>query len=120
MSDLSRGIDIPFEQNKTPRALGPDEFALGGAQFRSGYARDESPHVHQADVPPARPGVNKPGRNRPLIPLDDALAAGALQAAAELRGLLGGGERPHHGAVIDALFAEIGPFDDRLMRSEHA
>ena len=48
-----------------------------------------------------------------LILLDEALAAGTFQIAAELGRLFGGSERADHGAVIDPLVAEIGALDDR-------
>jgi hypothetical protein len=48
-SYLRRRLDIPLEQNKAPRPLGTDEFALGSAQFKSGYPSDEGPLAHQAD-----------------------------------------------------------------------
>src|ERR1700694_4831399 len=48
------------------------------------------------------------------ILLDDALAAGGLQTAAELVGIARGPERPHHGAVIDTLRAEIDAPTERL------
>jgi hypothetical protein len=41
---------------------------------------------------------------RPLIPSDDALPASSLQAAAELRRLIGRAEWTNHGAVVDTLF----------------
>src|ERR1700712_6034992 len=69
-----------------------------------------------------RPISSRPaGRSRKLrlIPLDDALAAGRLQAATQLGGLVGCPERTDHGAVVDALFAEIGAFDERAARSQH-
>src|SRR5258705_5257158 len=49
----------------------------------------------------------------PLILLDNALPPGTFQIAAELGRLFGGSERADHGAVIDALGAEIGALDDR-------
>src|ERR1700712_3520758 len=68
---------------------------------------------------PIRPLTAPGSRKRPLIPLDDALSAGGFQIAAERRGLFGGAERPDHGAVKDALVAEIGAFDHRSTRSQH-
>ena len=58
--------------------------------------------------------------SRVSILLDDALAAGGLRAAAELVGIARGFERPHHGAVIDTLGAEIGASHDRLAVTELA
>src|SRR6478752_3064389 len=58
-------------------------------------------------------------RKAPLIPLDDALAAGRLQAAAELGGFVRGPERTNHGAVVDALLAQIGALDDGAARSQN-
>src|ERR1700743_1224433 len=61
------------------------------------------------------------GSRKPLsIPLDDALSAGAFQAAAELRCFLCRAKWPDHGAVIDALLAEIGALDRGRTRAEHA
>ena len=60
---------------------------------------------------PISPLAAQGSRKRPLIPLDDALSAGSFQVAAELRGLIGRPERSDHGAVVDALVAEIGAFD---------
>src|SRR3978361_1828156 len=57
--------------------------------------------------------------NPPSIPLDDALPAGGLQIAAELRGFVLGAERADHGAVIDALVAQIRPLDQRRAGTEH-
>ena len=54
----------------------------------------------------------------PSILLDDALAAGGLEAVAETVGLAGGCERPDHGAVEDALGAEIGAPNGRLLAVE--
>src|SRR5665647_97596 len=73
-------------------------------------------------VPPSarispRPG---PGQVCLLILLDDAAAAGSLQAAAQLAGLAATGEGPDHGAEIDALGAEIDPVDQRLLAAELA
>src|SRR3954451_2167906 len=60
------------------------------------------------------------GSRKPrLIPLDDALAAGRLQAAAQLGGLVRGREGTNHGTVVDPLFAEIGPFDKRAAGSQN-
>ncbi len=42
-------LNIPLEQNKAPRPLRTDEFALFGTKFRSGYACDECAGVHGAD-----------------------------------------------------------------------
>src|ERR1700682_2825506 len=58
-------------------------------------------------------------RKRPSILLDDALPAGCLQAAAELRRLIGRPERPYHGAVVDALVAEVGALDQGAARSQN-
>src|SRR5882757_3542173 len=65
--------------------------------------------------PRAAPG----SRKRPLIPLDDALSAGGFQVAAELGRLVLGAERSDHGAVEDALFAEVRPLDQRRTRAQH-
>src|SRR5579859_6036941 len=54
-----------------------------------------------------------------LISLDDALAAGGLEAAAELRRFVRRAKRTDHGPVVDALVAEIGALDDRRARAEH-
>src|SRR5438552_1110904 len=69
---------------------------------------------------PIRPLTAPGSRKRPLIPLDDALSAGGFQIAAELGGLFGRAERSDHGAVIDALVAQIGPLDDRWTGPQHA
>ena len=50
-------------------------------------------------------------RNRPLIPLDDALSAGRFEASAEARGLLRGTERTDHGTIVDTLGAKVCAFD---------
>src|SRR5258707_14113884 len=64
--------------------------------------------------------VNKQAsRRRPSILLDDALPAGSLEAAAELRRFIRRRERANHGAVVHALFAEVGALDHRLPRSQH-
>src|ERR1700722_15022078 len=65
-------------------------------------------------VPP-NPRVSG-GRSRAptSVLLNDALTAGGLQAAAELVGIPGGTERPHHGAIVDALGAKIGASNNRL------
>src|SRR3954468_7703240 len=68
---------------------------------------------------PIRPLTAPGSRKRPLIPLDDALSAGGFQVAAELRGLVRRTERPDHGAVIDALVAEIGALDQRRAGTQH-
>src|SRR6476620_1013536 len=69
---------------------------------------------------PIRP-LRAPGsRKPPLIPLDEALSAGRFQAAADLSSLLGRAERAGEGAVVDALLAEVDPFHQRRVRSEHA
>src|ERR1700720_2032672 len=68
---------------------------------------------------PISPLKAQGSRKRPLIPLDDALPAGSFQAAAELLGLVRCPEWANHGAVIDALFTEVGALDDRRARSEH-
>src|SRR4051794_14952615 len=62
---------------------------------------------------PIRPLTAPGSRKRPLIPLDDALSAGGFQIAAERRGLVRGAERADHGAIVDALVAQIGAFDHR-------
>src|SRR4051812_44473081 len=74
--------------------------------------------------PLTAPGSRKP----PSIPLDDALPAGGFQTVAELGGLAAGAERADHGAVIDALFAEIhtpdrsrtGPQHGRVLALHHS
>src|ERR1700730_14304003 len=68
---------------------------------------------------PISPQAARGSRKRPLIPLDDALPAGSFQVAAELLGLVRCPERANHGAVIDALVAEIGALDDRRTRCQH-
>src|SRR4051794_14041416 len=68
---------------------------------------------------PIRPRRPQGSRKRPLIPLDDALPAGSFQVAAELLGFVGAAERTDHGAVVDALFTQIGALDQRRPRSEH-
>src|SRR6476620_1744030 len=68
---------------------------------------------------PIRPLTAPRSRKPPLIPLDDALAPGRFQAAAELRGFVRRAERPDHGAVVHALFAEIGALDHRRAGSQH-
>src|SRR5450631_883452 len=69
---------------------------------------------------PIRPLTAPGSRKRPLIPLDDALSAGGFQIAAELCGLFGRAERPDHGAVVDALVAQISPLDDRWAGTHNA
>src|ERR1051325_1175024 len=56
---------------------------------------------------------------RPLIPLDDALPICRLQARAQLAGLVGR-QGPDHGAVVDALGAEIDLTNQRLFAAELA
>ena len=56
---------------------------------------------------------------RPLIPLDDALPTGSFQIFAHLGGLTPGAERADQSAVIDALIAEVGAFDDRRTGPQH-
>src|SRR4030088_392867 len=68
---------------------------------------------------PISPRVAQGSRKRPLIPLDDALTAGRLQAAAELGGFIGRPEGADHGAVVDALVAEVGALDQGCSRSQH-
>src|SRR5882724_3780590 len=68
---------------------------------------------------PISPLMTKRSRKRRLVPLDDALSASRLQAAAELRRLIGGAERPHHGAVVDTFVAEIGALDHGAARSQY-
>src|SRR6478736_6913676 len=53
-----------------------------------------------------------------LIPLDEALPAGCLEARAQLACLAGIGKGPNHGAVVSALGAQIGLLDRRLPTSE--
>ena len=50
--------------------------------------------------------------------MDNALSARLLETVAELNGLIAGLERTHHGAIVDALGAEIGTPDDRLVGLE--
>src|SRR5579863_276316 len=57
--------------------------------------------------------------SRLLVPLDDALATGRLQAGAELGSFVGRTEGADHGPVVDTLLAEVGAFDQRRVRSEH-
>src|SRR5229473_4141792 len=68
---------------------------------------------------PISPLTTQGSRKRPLIPLDDALPTGSLQVAAELRRFIGRAERTDHGAVVDALVAEVGALDQRRARSQH-
>src|SRR5215211_6373035 len=68
---------------------------------------------------PISPRSNEGSRKRPLIPLDDALPAGRFEAAAKLRGFVGRAERTYHGAIKNALVAEVGTFDQRRARSQH-
>src|SRR6202022_2396211 len=68
---------------------------------------------------PLTPPGPQGSRKRRLIPLDDALSAGAFQAAAELRGLVGRPERSDHGAVIDALLTQVRPFDQRRTGTQY-
>ncbi len=79
-------------------------------QRRSGNAGDERAHLGRL----AR--AQREGQaSRPSVPLDNAAAAGSLQVAAHPGGLLRRSEWPDQGAVIDALGAEIGAADDRLL-----
>src|SRR5476651_2798922 len=52
--------------------------------------------------------------------LYNAFAAGLLQAAANLDRLFAAGKRSDHGAVVDALGAEIGAADGVRLAAEHA
>jgi hypothetical protein len=61
-SDLRRRLDIPFEQDEAPGPLRADELTLGGAQLRSGYARDESPRGHPGRLARCQPGGQGNGR----------------------------------------------------------
>src|SRR6266545_5987143 len=54
-----------------------------------------------------------------LVPLHDALTAGGFELAAHVSGLAQARERPDHGAVVDALVAQIGAADDRMPAPEH-
>src|SRR5438874_13166928 len=62
--------------------------------------------------------VDRRRRTAPSILLDDALAAGSLEATAQTIGLAGRGERPDHRAVEDTLGTEIGAPDGRLLTIE--
>src|SRR5205814_2434261 len=101
--------------DESPRLLGDDELALGGAKFRSGYASDEGSPSHTG---PNSPGEPKRSRKPRLILWDETLPAGTSQAVAELRGLVRGPERPYHGAVVDTLVAQIGTLDHGRLRSQ--
>src|SRR5438876_12400152 len=68
---------------------------------------------------PISPLTTEGPRKRRSIPLDDALTASRLQAAAELRRFVGRAERTYHRSVVDALVAEIGPLDQRAARSQY-
>src|SRR4051794_12284404 len=69
---------------------------------------------------PISPLMDRGSRKRPLIPLDDALPAGAFQIAAKLGGLIGRPDRPHHGGIIAALSPGVGPFHPRRARPQPA
>src|SRR3974390_3652439 len=58
-------------------------------------------------------------REGPLVPLDDALAAGRLQVAAELGSFVRRTEGADQGPVVNAFFAEIGALDQRGVGPEH-
>ena len=55
-----------------------------------------------------------------LIPLDEALPAGRLEARAQFCSLVGGGKGPDHGPVIRPLGAQIDFVDQRLSAAELA
>src|SRR5882724_6941120 len=112
-SDLRWRLDVSLEKDKSPGPLEADEVTLGGAQLQSGCACDESPRVHVGRLARGRLRGQPRLRSGPLIPLDDALPAGSLEATAELRSLIGRAERPNHGAVVNALVAEISALDQR-------
>src|ERR1700692_1946053 len=97
------GRSAPMNSRSAALSLGPDTPVMNARLF----------------MRPIRPRAACGSRKRPLIPLDDALPAGRLQTAAELRRLLGTPERAYHRAGVDALFAEVGPLDQRVMRSQH-
>ena len=106
-SNLRRRIDVALEQDEAPRPFGADEFALGIGQFSP-----DTPVMNaRLIMGPISPRSPRGSRKRPLIALDEALPAGSFQVAAELRGFVPGAERADHGAVNDALFAEIGALD---------
>src|SRR5215211_679190 len=64
---------------------------------------------------------DEPGHDTPWsVALHDALPAGALEARAHLRRLLGGGERPDLSPVVDALVAEVRPPHHHLVAPQHA
>src|SRR6185369_3400314 len=67
--------------------------------------------------PPGEGQGKAPG---PTLMLHNAFAAGLLQAAANLDRLFAAGERPDHGAVVDALGPEIGTADGVRLAAEHA
>ena len=92
-----------------------DKRALGFRQLGSRNAGDErAPGGHGRRLPRSN-GGGQPQRvrNPLLIPLDNALAAGRLETAAELGGFFGGTKRPNHRAVINAFLAEISTPDHR-------
>src|SRR5207302_11308183 len=62
--------------------------------------------------------VDRQRRTTPSILLDDALAAGSLEATAQTIGLAGRGEWPDHRAVEDTLGSEIGAPNGRLLTIE--
>src|ERR1700761_8109644 len=66
---------------------------------------------------PISPQFGHRSRKRRLIPWDETLSAGRNQAFAELRGFVGGFDRPHHRALYGALIAaEVGALDHRRAR----
>src|SRR5581483_6300350 len=52
--------------------------------------------------------------------LHNAVAAGLFQAGAQLHGLFAAAERSDHGAIIDALAAEVGATNRVRLVTEHA
>src|SRR3984957_17704906 len=69
--------------------------------------------------PAISPLTAQGSRERPLIPLDDALSASRFRAAAELQGFLARTGRADHGSVVSSLVAEIRALDHGTARPQH-
>src|ERR1041385_5011315 len=106
-SNLCHVLDVALEQDQAERLGLAQERALRVEQPRSSQSGDEcAPRRHRRGLAwPPRQGQESEAAQS--VGLHNTIAASRLQAGAELHGLLASAERPDHGAVVDALGAEV-------------
>jgi hypothetical protein len=109
-ADLIRIVDVARKQNESERLHLDKESPFFGSELQSGAAKNAGGgHAQRVDMRARRVkrGRSEQPKAYSSVALNYALAAGGLQALADLAGLRARAERTDLGAVENTTFAEI-------------